>query len=267
MSSVKILHWNPRRSLGDGRLGRLVPVGPRPNNFGDLLGPLIVKLLLAQRGIPNRARERKTRVLTVGSILHFAKSGDHVWGSGRNGNIPDSQHSFEQLDVRAVRGPLTREFLIDRGVPAPRIFGDPALLLPQLHPMMTTWAQEKETDISVVPNLHDIKAFRKVPGFVSPTAPLELVLERIARSRFVVGSSLHGIIVAESLGIPARLIVPSKEGRFKYEDYYRGTGRSRYEPAVDVHQAMKMGGEPLPEWDPAPLVESFPWDLWQPKGA
>ena len=43
-----------------------------------------------------------------------------------------------------------------------------------------------------------------MPGFVNPLAPLWEVIRHIAQSEFVVASSLHGIIVAEALGVPVR---------------------------------------------------------------
>jgi pyruvyltransferase len=87
-------------------------------------------------------------------------------------------------------------------------------------------------------------------------------LQRIAASRFVVGSSLHGIVIAESLGIPARVIASAAEHPFKYEDYYLGTGRHDVEAAGSVREAVAMGGRDLPEFDAGSLIAAFPADLW-----
>jgi pyruvyltransferase len=79
----------------------------------------------------------------------------------------------------------------------------------------------------------------------------------------VLSSSLHGIVVAESFGIPARYVRLSEtESLFKYKDYVYGTGRSEFVYATSLAQGLEMGGMPLPNCDPAPLINSFPWDAW-----
>jgi pyruvyltransferase len=77
-----------------------------------------------------------------------------------------------------------------------------------------------------------------------------------------VGSSLHAIVVAESLGIPARVIASRAEHPFKYEDYYRGTGRRGVEAAQSMKEAVAMGGRDLPHFDADGLIAAFPVDLW-----
>ncbi len=260
-STVEVFAWNPRRPLVPGPLGHRLRYGRRVNNFGDLLGPLLVGRLLASKGLVGAGR-RPARLLSVGSVLHYAGDGDVVWGSGRNGKIPDALHTFADLDVRAVRGPLTRQFLQQRGIAVPEIYGDPALLLPNYLPEMWDWTADKRYEFTVVPNLNEIASVPAGPEVLDPRRPVLTCLERIARSRFVTGSSLHAIVVAESLGIPARLIGSRVEADFKYADYYGGTGRSGFTPAASVAEARELGGEEPARWDGYRLLESFPWDLW-----
>lgn len=272
--AIEVVHWNPRRSLYRGHFR----FGPRKNNFGDLLGPIIVKRLLEQRGIDPRAGKDSRRLLAVGSIMHFARDGDVIWGTGVNGrsldltgkNAAETQDlsmKFAQLDVRAVRGPLTRQFLDERGIAAPAVYGDPGLLVG------TLWSRDElvsaagiadvtHRSITVVPNFHDFAAQSHESGAVDPQGPIAKVLGAIAASDLVVGSSLHGVIVAESLGIPARLVVSGNEPLYKYRDYYAGTGREDFTPATSIEQACELGGEPLPNWDSRPLLDAFPYDLW-----
>lgn len=114
------------------------------NNFGDLLGPLIVSRLMAQLGLDPEA-VRPARLLTVGSVLHWAQDGDVIWGSGVNGNIPGGQHIARILDIRAVRGPRTRAFLAGRGFTVPEVYGDPALLLPTVLPELIENSHRKSS--------------------------------------------------------------------------------------------------------------------------
>ncbi len=262
MTEVEVVHWNPVRPIVSAPYSSVIRVKRPVGNFGDLLGPVVVDRMLASRAITNRAAPNRARLLAVGSILQYARTGDTVWGSGINGKVPADAHDFASLDVRAVRGPKTRDVLLERGIDAPEVYGDPALLLADLDPRLREWAAAPRHEVTVVPNLHDLGRMRFRRGIQSPKAAVDIVLRRIAQSRLVVGSSLHGIVIAESLGIPARLVRSAHENPFKYDDYYAATGRPSSSPAHDVRSAIEAGGEPPIEWDPAPLRAAFPWDLW-----
>ena len=261
---VELFSWNPRLPLLPGKTGRsLMPAMSRQaNNFGDMLGPALTSRLLAEFGIVNRASDSTARLLTIGSVLHFARDGDIVWGSGRNGKIAVHHHRFSALDVRAVRGPLTADFLQTLGVEAPRVFGDPGLLTARMFPELLSSSGKDKHALTISPNFNDFGALRDRRNVLNPRGPLINCLARIANSDLVVGSSLHGIIVAESYGVPARLVRPHHESDFKYRDYYLGTGREVPETAPDVATAIRMGGAPPLEYDSAPLIETFPYDLW-----
>ncbi|MBU1802255.1 MAG: polysaccharide pyruvyl transferase family protein, partial [Actinobacteria bacterium] len=97
---------------------------------------------------------------------------------------------------------------------------------------------------------------------IDPRAGVREVLGRIAASKFVAASSLHGIVVAESFGIPARLVASQVEPPFKYQDYYLGTGRSDVAVASSLDEAIALGGASLPAWSPDELLRAFPYDLW-----
>ena len=264
MPQVEVFRWNPRRSRLPHALTKRLPIeiGRRVNNFGDLLGPLLVARILAMHQIDPRTAPSDRRLLSVGSVLHFARDHDVIWGTGVNGKRPDIDYVFHTLDVRAVRGPRTRDFLSRRGVDAPGIFGDPVLLLPIVMPELVSWSQAKQYSLTVVPNFNDFSAYEPASTLLDPRSPVDVCLRRIAQSEFIVGSSLHAIVVAESLGIPARLISSSAENPFKYQDYYLGTGRSEAEVAHTVEEAISMGGERGPVFDASKLLGAFPFDLW-----
>ncbi|WKK72506.1 hypothetical protein Q0F99_06060 [Rathayibacter oskolensis] len=134
LRSVPVYSWNPRRNKLP--VLRRFQVGPRVKNFGDLLGPVVVQGILKERGVgPALRRPGSGTVMAVGSVMHKAHDGDIVWGTGVNGKVALALHDFTRLDVRAVRGPRTREWLREnKGIEAPAIYGDPALLLPTLFP-------------------------------------------------------------------------------------------------------------------------------------
>ncbi|MGM7698594.1 polysaccharide pyruvyl transferase family protein [Microbacterium sp. A84] len=259
---IEIVHWNPRRFRASGPLNRLGAVGPRINNFGDLLGPLIINEILSQEGLANPVGHAAQRVLAVGSILGLARPGDAVWGTGVNGKSIDHEVRFEDVAFTAVRGPLTRAWATERGATVPEVYGDPALLLGALFGREKLSGAGEQRKLTVVPNFHDFAASPRNQDVLNPRSSVTAVLQRIANSDFVCGSSLHGVIVAESLGIPARFIRSLHEPKFKYDDYMLGTGRSPAEFASSVEEAREMGGQDGPQFDPRHLLEAFPRHLW-----
>ena len=263
MPEIELFSWNPDYPLPT-RLGPRIPWRRPINNFGDLLGPVIVRAMLKREGLVAQPK-MSARLLSVGSVLHFAQDGDVIWGSGVNGAVSIESHTARILDVRAVRGPRTRSFLMDRGIVVPEVYGDPALLLPLLMPELLS--VPKRYAVTVVPNFNDLRqnpAWRLSPKVLNPSSGLAHCLQRIAASEFVVGSSLHGIIVAEALGIPARLVKSAAESDLKYADYYEATGRADYSTAQTVREATAAGGEKPPVFSPAGLMAAFPVDLWLP---
>lgn len=256
---IEVGHWDPRRRTDTW--GRPVRRARPVRNFGDLLGPLIVERLARRWSLPIAPAPR--RLLTVGSILHFGRIGDVVWGSGLNPKAELPEFVAEGLDLRAVRGPRTRD-LLD---PAAVVGGDPALLLGALRPDLLVPA-DRRRGVVIVPNLNELTSVRDRAGVVNPRWPLRRVLRRIAGAELVVGSSLHGVIVAEALGVPARAVSSEAEQPFKYEDHYLATGRDPDSViAGSLGEAIAMGGAPAPRWDPRPLLEAFPLDLWSEERA
>jgi pyruvyltransferase len=234
-------------------------------NFGDELSRIIVELMLARRGRTLLDEARKpTRLLCIGSILHAAREGDVVWGSGRNGKTNPAFHTFEKLDVRAVRGPRTRAFLLERGIPTPEIYGDPALLLPILTGDRFKTAARK--GIGLVPNLNDVERFAELapPGavLIDPRQSWSVCVRQITACDSIVASSLHGLIIAEAFGIPAQYVATEKEHPFKYMDYFEGTGRPHVRIASSVEEGLKADGHPKPDIDLDALMGAFPYDLW-----
>lgn len=233
-------------------------------NFGDHLAEVIVDAVLATQNLTRFEEVRRpARLFSVGSVLHFAREGDTVWGSGVNGKIAEEAHRFQNLDVRAVRGPLTAEFLRRRGISVPDIYGDPALLLPRL--MEGRFQPSGEDAAIFVPNLNDLGSFESPVPVVSPLRGWNHVVSRIVRARLVLASSLHGLVLAEAFGIPARYVrLSNKENLFKYNDYYLGSGRGEAEFATTIEQGLEMGGVPPLAHDGSALLNAFPFDLWEP---
>ncbi|MCD4852203.1 polysaccharide pyruvyl transferase family protein [Arthrobacter sp. AK01] len=269
---VEVFAWNPVRADVSGRMCHV-------NNFGDLLGPALVGKLAQKQFFepilsddPENGSAISPKLLTVGSIMHFAGDLDTVWGSGVNGKVGVVHHKFSKLDLRALRGPLSGKWLEEhKGIEDPGVYGDPALLLLDAMPNLADLSQQKRFKLSVIPNFHDFDTYRDLPEAVNPRGSVIEILTRLAQSEQIVASSLHGLIVGELLGIPTALFKPSQESIFKYEDYVMGTGRKGLLCHATLDDAVRaLAGdreifdEPLALWDPAPLRQSFPSDLWEP---
>jgi pyruvyltransferase len=247
---VALYHWAP----ANGNV-----------NFGDHLAQVVTGQILAQHGLSRDDQVTdQARLLTVGSILHYARTGDHIWGTGWNGKIPEKDFTAESLHVHAVRGPMTRQFLQAHGIEVPEVYGDPALLLP--HVFKDRFKVTGTTDYVLVPNLHDLALCTDQPNLVSPLWGWNRVVEHILSARLVLASSLHGLIIAEAYGIPARYLRLSEtENLFKYQDYYLGSGRTAEDFlfATSVEEGLTLGGAPAIQFDPAPLLQAFPFELWR----
>ncbi|MBL5824660.1 polysaccharide pyruvyl transferase family protein [Serratia fonticola] len=239
------------------------------HNAGDHLAKIIVKQMLTLKD--KEILEKKTnknKLLSIGSVMHFAKTGDSIWGTGINGKVNEALLRFSSLDVRAVRGPLTREFLLNRGIFVPEIYGDPGLLLPFFFSKeLLTKDMECSKDFIVIPHMNeDFDDYKEYKEYVcSPRQGAISFTRNIVSSKFVISGSLHGVIIAEAYGIPAIFLDNnSGESRFKYDDYYYGSGRSHYPIAKSVKEALSMTPAETIDFKKVvlPLMSAFPYDLW-----
>lgn len=237
-------------------------------NFGDYISLKLVERIVdgpVRTYVKGQPTVEK-KLLATGSIISFGRDHDIVWGSGINGKLLHKKdYKCSALDIRSVRGPLTRQFLKEHlNIDAPEIYGDPALLVPYFFPEFTR--QERPAyDYIIIPHYSEEEHFQKAEwdNVVFSTEPWDIVLSKILDSRFVISSSLHGVILAEAYGIPARLLrITNNEPLFKYYDYYAGTGRPEFNFATTVDEALEMGGEPPIQCDLEKLYRAFPFEYW-----
>ncbi len=234
-------------------------------NFGDYLSLKLVERIVDRPvRVAKRWPKREKMLLGIGSILSFAAEGDVIWGTGVNGKLLKREYyTFKNLDVRSVRGPLTRKFLRENfQIECPEIYGDPALLFPYFFPEFQR-SEDPSMDYLIIVHYSETGLFPREPHIVYSTDPWEEVVQKILDSRFVISTSLHGVIIAESYGIPARYLrVTNHEPLFKYEDYYLGTQRPSFRYARSIEEALTMGGEPPVQCDLEKLYNAFPFEFW-----
>ncbi len=193
-------------------------------NFGDALNPLLVEKLFDKKVTWSPLQE--AQLTGAGSLLQWIEpieyllSSDlHIWGSGY---MFDKEPRIESHMVisHAVRGAHSVAF---GGLPDSMVLGDPGicanLLLDGLPP--------KKYAYGIIPHLWHVDD----PILTDPNVlkvidvrqdPLE-VISQIAECDFIFSSSLHGLIVADSLGIPNQWVKfgrPLFGGDWKFNDYY-----------------------------------------------
>jgi len=223
------------------------------NNFGDMLSPLICEWM----GAKPEYCETSPKVLAVGSILDRAGNDDIIWGSG----VQIERDLPSRLDVRAVRGPVTANFIRKYGFDVPDVYGDPALLLPVFY---TPRAGMPVREL-IVPNIVDVelKRFakeRQLPILdIAVDEPLDIV-DAICSAEFVITSSLHALIVAESYDIKVAYIHYDyyHKPSLRAMDYLYSTGRG------DIVQ-YGLDPKPITEKPIFPdlkrLMDAFPFEL------
>ena len=215
--------WNPRVRMFKKKPFSYIPIKRKINNFGDILGPIFVKKIckaLNSRTTVVEVNENPNGqcLFTIGSVMRFAKTNDLIWGSGINGkNLERDQFTFEALDIRMGSRTKNKRISREDWNKSPEVYGDPGLLLPMFFPeysIMAAINPRKEQKRIFVPNLYDINNYRVIPDnvkVINPTTTYTKVIESIAKCTEVIGTSLRAIIIAESLGIPTKIVLSRNE--------------------------------------------------------
>ncbi|MFL1875912.1 polysaccharide pyruvyl transferase family protein [Hansschlegelia beijingensis] len=197
------------------------------SNFGDLLSPWIVRKLSGHDVV--LADRTRPHYLAIGSVLDKANDKSIVWGSGSFGTESRS-HMPRGAQYLAFRGPLTRNKIDTAKLNAPRIYGDPALLVPMFHKR----TREPSHELGVIvrwsePRLRDGLNLEGVKKIDFSRGDIEAVLDDILDCKRILSSSLHGLIIADAYGIPnAWKVTNSPKGReFKFWDYFLSVGKLR----------------------------------------
>jgi hypothetical protein len=187
---------------------------PMPGNFGDILSPLILEKL--GYSITEANMNASGKFMCIGSTAKFIKSGDTVWGTGI---MSDSDPIEKNARYLAVRGPLTGEKV------GCDVYGDPGLLCSHFWPMV-----KKETKaLGFIPHYVDYNKYntdRHDQVNILNANPIE-IMKAVVKYDSIISSSLHGIILAHSYGIPAGWWQPSSRlsgDGSKFKDYAESVG-------------------------------------------
>lgn len=207
-------------------------------NFGDELSPIICKML-SGREVEYTDNFESCDILAIGSILEHIKNSlfkGYVWGSG----FISHDSAFKPLPsavFKAVRGRLTAEKL---NLGGGANLGDPGLLA---HMLATSTRQT--TELGLIPHFVD-RSNKKINWIANNSDNIKLidiqagvdsVIKEVSDCRYIVASCLHGLILADSLGIPNAWMQLSDRviGKgFKFKDYYSVYGIHDPKP-ISIH--------------------------------
>ncbi|MGR7996294.1 polysaccharide pyruvyl transferase family protein [Xanthobacter sp. ZOL 2024] len=285
-------------------------------NLGDALSPVMVALL-SSLPVAHTGHDAKVpRMAAVGTIGHMLRNGDvTVWGTGCSPHANphraagEAHEAFQpaantRYRVHATRGPVSRALFGEAAAVSPAVFGDPVWLLPQFYQPPI----EKKWDLGVIVHLSELKdkglnapVRRELTRYHLPDELLEHVhiirtrtpisadslkarLDEILACRRIVSTSLHGMVFAESYGIPClyfaprgrqqglieRPLDPEDGNDLRITDLYQGLGLSRLPVYVQARnratdwRALMAAIDRA--WTPKafnyePLLSAFPFDV------
>ena len=249
-------------------------------NWGDdinyyFLSLLFRKSIIAYDYSSISHRLEKNNYMMIGSsITLLCNRKTVIWGSGVID--PEAELPARPKKVLAVRGPLTRQYLIDRGVECPAIYGDPALLLPYVYVPKVS----KKYKLGIVPHYSDFDSVAlnnlrkrndvlmiRMEGYNQWTD----VIDQINSCECIISSSLHGLIVAEAYGVPSQWISVDGKllgGNYKFLDFYASIGKEHVAP-IKVNETTELDYlcEKAFEWKKGhlnlePMVKACPFKMY-----
>ncbi|WP_341710279.1 polysaccharide pyruvyl transferase family protein [Limnobacter sp.] len=208
-------------------------------NFGDDLSPLLASLISNRRfkhirhGVP----WIKTSKYFIGSIIHHAKL-PYSFDLCGAGCIDNESRIFPPNKCYAVRGKYTWQRVEKFKSKKKVVLGDPALLIKNFADKIIDPTIDCSNDfkVSFVPHYTDLHLTANLNcnsvNVIDVRQDPRVVITKIAQSSYVVSSSLHGLIVAQSFNIPALWIGIGNKiygGDFKFQDFFSSLGISNAE--------------------------------------
>lgn len=232
------------------------------SNFGDLLNLKILSQLSKANIVSSIQSD--CNFLAIGSLLEqflwakknnlklyknkYLSSKMFVWGSGFI-SPPDtivirpdglSETFFRKMDFLAVRGKTTKsrvEKILHKKLDN-IVLGDPGLLASKL---IDTSSIIKKYSLGIIPHYIDknISIFNEINRTIKGSTIIDvqndpiLVVQNIAECEVVISTAMHGLIVADSLGVPNKWCTCSDNltgGSYKFLDYYSSLDIKDIEP-------------------------------------
>jgi len=196
------------------------------NNFGDRLTPDILRYY-GFRPLFTPVFDA-CNIVSVGSILELVPESFKGKILGTGFLLSSTQKVFSEADILAVRGKLTAQKL---SLPDSVALGDPGILVDRVYKQKKLHIPKKYVLGLVphykemnIPSVHNfVKRYPNAVCLINVCRKPEKVIREVAACQNIASSSLHGLVVSHSLGIPACPLTLSgklRGGIFKFRDYY-----------------------------------------------
>ena len=152
-------------------------MGKPKENYGDVLGKYLVEKISNKKVL--FSQPKKFSILdfwqpiyvTAGSILAYVNKKCMVWGSG----IINHNQIVKPAKFLAVRGPETRRVLMSQGYEVPKIYGDPALLLPDFYSPKV----DKKYQLGIIPHYVDYVFVKKHFSHLKDVLIIDLMTKNV----------------------------------------------------------------------------------------
>lgn len=242
-------------------------------NFGDAFNPYLIKNLTNQSILwVNRKYYHKPYLMSIGSILQKSTSNALVWGSGFIS--ADSKLDESPKKIYAVRGPRTRNRLIELGYSCPEVYGDPALLIPKIYNPKI----EKNYKLGIIPHYVDKDNPNLKNFFDKDILIIDIkqkdhfkFIDQLLSCEKIISSSLHGIIVSDAYKIPSIWVEFSNKVKgdgFKFLDYFESVHRKDKRPylinsSTKIENLYELFYEYKISIDLDKLIDSFPYKTFK----
>lgn len=251
-----------------------------PRNWGDDINYFFLNKIFRRNVVCydystlSHRIDRKNYLMIGSTITLLCNSKTFVWGAGVID--PTSELPVHPLKVLAVRGPLTRKYLMEHEVECPEIYGDPALLIPKIYNPQIN----KIYKLGIIPHYSDFESsmlsklkqnpeilFIKMEGYEKWTD----VIDQILSCEQIASSSLHGLILAEAYKIPNLWIQIEGNllgGHFKFHDFFLSIGKDREKPyCITDKTIIDDIYKQIIQWEPGyinlqPLIDASPYKLY-----
>lgn len=213
-------------------------------NFGDGINKLFWSLITKKEIFNNKW---KLHYLTTGSIMNLANKNSIILGTGfisKNGDLGGgSFHSTSNKKktiphkILSVRGPLTRNKLLEFGLNCPEIYGDPLILFPIIYDQMIKNEKNNEIKIGIIPHGIDQNSEKYKLLYKNLTEKYKVkfidikvgnnykkLIDEINECSHIISSSLHGVIMGIVYKKKTCFIQFSNKvvgGEFKFQDFFK----------------------------------------------